>query len=83
MSHNVVKVIMNGLFKSHGICSSIRSCLGSLISPMKISPQLLCLHCNEHLVLRSLKLFQASTIIGHNFMTLHLVVFEVHIVHMV
>ncbi len=73
---------MNGLSTSHGICFSIRSCLGSLISPMKTSPQLLCLHCNEH-VLRSLKLFQASTTIEHNFMTPHLVVFEVPLVHKV
>ncbi len=58
-SHDVFMVIMHGLPTSHSIPSFVRSYLRGSILPTRISSQMLWFSYNEHLALRSQKLFEA------------------------
>jgi hypothetical protein len=64
--HRSVSLKMSHNFStSHGISTFVGSCLRGSISPKRISSQVLWPSYNEHFVLKSLKLFQASIIAIH------------------
>lgn len=82
MSHNVLMVIMHDFSTSHGISTFVGSCLRGSISPKRISSQVLWPSYNEHFVLKSLKLFQASIIAIH-FMNPCSIISKIHSMHKV